>query len=93
LEPDIDLLILLIQFSKQDNQLDVYMYKLGTGKYDTTSDLYRQGKKKAFTLLQKNADVQDRVVRVFNNTNSSPDSVSSVGDQTNENPRKLKSKS
>lgn len=106
---DVDLLILLIQLSKQDNQL--YMYKPGAGKCpdkvfsiscvqrrlseasstflfvhamtgcDTTSALYRQGKKKAFTLLQKNPDLQHRVVQVFNNPTSSPDSVSSVGEQ------------
>jgi hypothetical protein len=41
----------------------------------------RQGKKKAFTLLQKNPDLQHRVVKVFNNPLPSPDSVSSVGEQ------------
>jgi len=106
---DVDLLILLIQLSKQDSKL--YLYKPGAGKCpdkvfsisfiqqhlseasstllflhamtgcDTTSALYRQGKRKAFNLLQKNHELQGHVVKVFNDPTSSPDSVSSVGEQ------------
>ena len=104
---DVDLLILLIQLSKEDNQL--YLYKQGAGKCpdkvfsirnirdhlsevsssllflhamtgcDTTSALYRQGKKKAFNLLQKNEKLRRDMVNVFNDPTSSPDSVSSAG--------------
>ncbi|XP_028418322.1 uncharacterized protein LOC114543611 [Dendronephthya gigantea] len=106
---DVDLLILLIQLSKKDNQL--YLYKQGAGKCpdkvfsirdvqkhltevssslfflhamtgcDTTSALYRQGKKKAFNLLQKNEELRREVVSVFNDPTSSPDSVSSAGEK------------
>ena len=46
---------------------------------DTTSALYRQGKKKVFTLLQRNRELQHQVVKVFNDPKFSTDSVSSVG--------------
>jgi hypothetical protein len=105
---DLDLLILLIQLSKEDNQ--VYLYKQGVGKCpdkvfsirnireqlselstsllflhamtgcDTTSALYRQGKKKAFNLLQKMKELRRDVVNVFNDPTSSPDSVYSAGE-------------
>jgi len=45
---------------------------------DTTSALYRQHKKKAFKLLQKNHELQGHVVKVFNDPTSSPDSVLSL---------------
>jgi len=48
---------------------------------DTTSTLYRQGKKKAFNLVQKNRELQGDVVKVFNDPTSSPDFVSFVGEQ------------
>ena len=97
---DVDLLILLIQLSKEDNQL--YLYKHGAGKCpdkvfsirdvqqhlsevsssllflhamtgcDTTSALYRQGKKKAFNLLQKNKELRARRSECIQRSNIFP---------------------
>jgi len=47
---------------------------------DTTSAVYRQGKKKAFNILLKNQELREQVTKVFNDPTSSPDTVSSVGE-------------
>ena len=48
---------------------------------DTTSAIYRQRKKKAFTLLQKNQEIRHQVVKEFNDPKSSPESVSPIGEK------------
>lgn len=48
--------------------------------YDTTSALYRQGKKKAFKLLLKHPDLK-KCVEVLNDPSSSECSITSAGEK------------
>ena len=47
---------------------------------DTTSALYRQGKKKAFNLLNKSQDLQ-KCAHTFYESNASTDSVTAAGEK------------